>query len=269
MPSHFDRDGVDALLSGHLFAGKIHHLVRTDSTNAVALREAQDGALHGSVWVADEQTAGRGRGGHSWHSRPGDGLYMSLLVRPRLDLNKALWLSLATGMAVQTAIEQVTGVKPDIRWPNDVLIGEKKCCGILVETATAPSAGTGIRYAVIGIGINVNHERFPEELSELATSLRMETGVSWQRETLLAAVLINMEQELKRLEEELAGTSTGETLLGRFAEASSWVRGKRVTVAESGGYSGETIGLDAQGFLQVADEDGSVRTVLSGGVRSE
>ena len=226
------------------------------------------------MWVADEQTAGRGRGGHTWHSTPGDGLYVSVLLRPRLALSEALWLSLATGLAVQSAVFDLTGLYPDIRWPNDLLLGEKKFGGVLVETAASPATegiapGT-LRYAIIGIGLNVQHPAFPEELRSIATSLLIETGQTWSRETLLVDLLQALGKEIDRLEAECAeasGTAEEDVLLSRFAEASSWVRGKAVRVGEADGYTGVTAGLDARGFLRVLGDDGTLHTVLSGGVR--
>jgi BirA family biotin operon repressor/biotin-[acetyl-CoA-carboxylase] ligase len=270
LPDLFDLAAVDASLSNSIFFNKIHHLSTTPSTNTLALEAAQSGAPHGSVWVADEQTAGRGRSNHAWHSTPGEGLYLSVLLRPEITLANALWLSLATGLAAQTAIVNTTGLKPDIRWPNDLLIGNKKCGGILVETSTiAPQSDTPamLRYAIIGVGININHQSFPSELETLATSLRRESGRSWERAQILVALLRALKNEVALLEAELRGSSTNPRLLDRFSAASSWVRGKPVRVDEAGGYTGVTDGLDARGFLRVAGEDGVLHTVLSGGVR--
>jgi BirA family transcriptional regulator, biotin operon repressor / biotin---[acetyl-CoA-carboxylase] ligase len=268
----FDLAGVAAALAETVFAGQVQHLRSVGSTNLLALDAAQAGAPHGSVWVADEQTAGRGRGGHSWHSTPGDGLYMSVLLRPQMALLDALWLSLATGLAVRTATAGVTGLVVDIRWPNDLLLGDRKCGGVLVETSVVASQSDSpamLRYAVIGVGINVNHESFPAELEGIATSLRQESGRTWVREELLVEFLRALERETDLLEAELRGASTSPGLLERFAAASSWVRGKRVRVDESGGYTGVTDGLDARGFLRVAGDDGVLHTVLSGGVRAD
>ena len=272
MPDSFDQLGVAAALIGTQFAGKLHHFPSVGSTNASALEAAQEGAPHGSVWVADEQTAGRGRSNHAWHSAAGDGLYVSVLLRPTMALTDALWLSLTTGLAVQAAIATVTGLKPDIRWPNDLLVGNRKCSGILVETsafASRANAPTMLRYAVVGVGINVNHGSFPAELEMLATSLQRESGRSWARQQILVEFLRTLEKELALLEAELRGTAIGTALLDRFATASSWVRGKRVSVDEAGGYTGVTDGLDARGFLRVAGDDGVLHTVLSGGVRAQ
>lgn len=270
MADSFDLSAVLTALAGTTFADRLQHLASIDSTNLLALAEAQAGAPHGSVWVADEQTAGRGRSGHGWHSTAADGLYVSVLIRPKIALVDALWLSLASGLAAQAAIAAVIGLKPDIRWPNDLLINEKKCGGILVETSATTSQSTSpamLRYAIIGVGINVNHQNFAPELEALATSLRRESGRDWPRESLLIELLRALEQQVSLLEDELRGQGTAPTLLDRFAASSNWVRGKRVRVDEAGGYTGVTTGLDARGFLRVAGDDGALHTVISGGVR--
>ena len=272
MPDTFNLSSVAATLAGTAFAQNLHHFPSVGSTNVLALEAAQSGAAHGSVWVADEQTAGRGRSDHRWHSPVGDGLYVSVLLRPRMALVDALWLSLATALAVRAAIVNVTTLAPDIRWPNDLLIGNRKCGGILVETsavASQPDTPAMLRYAVVGVGINVNQQSFPAELQALATSLLRESGKKWAREPILIAFLRAFEKEIGWLEAELHGTSLEAGLLERFAAASSWVRGKHVRVDEAGGYTGVTDGLDARGFLRVAGDDGVLHTVLSGGVRAQ
>jgi BirA family biotin operon repressor/biotin-[acetyl-CoA-carboxylase] ligase len=265
----FNLDHVTETVANSRFGGKITHFETIDSTNIRAIESANAGAPDGTVYVADEQTAGRGRGGHSWHSAAGDGLYVSALVRPEVGLAEALWLSLATGIAAQRAILETTGVHADIRWPNDLLVGKKKCGGILVETGSHPGTPARLRYAVIGIGINVNHDGFPLELSALATSLRIESGAVASREMLLSNLLLALDAEITLLESELYDAPRGTPLLERFTAASSWIKGMRVRVDEDGGYTGETVGLNQKGFLQVAGDDGVLHTVLSGGVRPE
>jgi len=151
------------------------------------------------------------------------------------------------------------------------LIGSRKCSGILVETsafATQSDAPAMLRYAVIGVGINVNQPSFPAQLQALATSLRRESGREWAREPILIEFLRALDKEIAWLEAELLGSSMEASLLERFAASSSWVRGKRVSVDEAGGYTGVTDGLDARGFLRVVGDDGMLHTVLSGGVRA-
>ncbi|HEY4355312.1 MAG TPA: biotin--[acetyl-CoA-carboxylase] ligase [Acidobacteriaceae bacterium] len=261
----FDTAAVNTALVGTRFGRKLQHFRCVDSTNAMLLEAAAQGAPEGTAFVADEQTAGRGRGGHTWHSSPGDGLYVSALTKPSLPLSQALRISLATGLAAQAAIQETSGLAVDLRWPNDLLCAGRKCGGILVETAMDSDGVPGLRYAVIGIGINVNHAEFPAEISALATSLRIESGREQSRITLLIALLRTLDRELSLLEEN--GSAPGQNLLQRFAAASTWVVGKRVSVPEQGGYTGMTVGLDSSGFLQVQSDDGVLRTVLSGGVR--
>jgi BirA family biotin operon repressor/biotin-[acetyl-CoA-carboxylase] ligase len=271
LPDSFDLSSIATALRGTIFAHNLQHLASVGSTNVLALEAAQSGAAHGSVWVADEQTAGRGRSDHSWHSPAGDGLYVSVLLRPQMALVDALWLSLATALAVQTAIATVTKLAPDIRWPNDLLIGSRKCGGILVETSAVASQSDTpamLRYAIVGVGINVNQQSFPTELRALATSLLRESGEKWERESILIEFLRALDNEIAWLEAELRGTSATAGLLERFAASSSWVRGKHVRVDEAGGYTGVTDGLDTRGFLRVAGDDGMLHTVLSGGVRA-
>ncbi len=266
----FDLATVNQRIQHTRFAGKVQHFATLDSTNLQAVAAAQNGATDGTVLIADEQTAGRGRGGHTWHSAAGDGLYLSAILQPQMELAEALWISLATGLAVQRAIAETVGIEPDIRWPNDLLLPTRKCGGILVETASSHVIGNSparLRYAVIGIGINVNHPSFPPELEALATSLRIETGRDHAREELAARLLLALDAELAALEAELRGAGQSATLLERFTVASTWVAGKRVRVDEAGGYTGTTCGLDQRGFLLVRADDGNPRTVLSGGVR--
>jgi BirA family transcriptional regulator, biotin operon repressor / biotin---[acetyl-CoA-carboxylase] ligase len=267
---------VNKALIGTRFGGKLQHVESIGSTSSALLQAAANGAPEGTAIIADEQTAGRGRGGHTWHSAPGDGLYVSVLAKPSLSFDRALWISLATGLAAQAAIKDVTAVVADIRWPNDLLIDGRKCGGILVETVAEPAPNEGpaqaadspVRYAVIGVGINVDHDTFPPELVGTATSLRLASGQPQNRQALLIALLRHLDHELTRLEQyQHRSSAAGDSLLERFTRASTWVRGKRVGVPENGGYTGTTAGLDAHGFLLVDLDDGTRRTVLSGGVR--
>jgi BirA family biotin operon repressor/biotin-[acetyl-CoA-carboxylase] ligase len=259
---------LSAALVGTRFPARLHHFPTAESTNTLLLEAAANGAPEGTIYLADAQTRGRGRGGHTWHSSPGDGLYLSVLAKPALPLREALWISLATGLAAKCAIRTTTGLTIDIRWPNDLLLPQptgpsKKLGGILVETAVNPGEDALLRYAVIGIGLNINHESFPPELSEVATSLRIATGQPQSRNTLLIALLRALDFELTQLETHQPD------LLERFTAASTWVRGKRVHVPEQGGYTGTTAGLDRNGYLLVDADDHTQRTVLSGGVRDE
>ena len=244
---------------GTLFQ-QIHHYYKIGSTNLAAMEAAAAGAPQGSVFVAEEQTAGRGRGANRWHSARSAGIYCSVVLRPNLPPSDALILSLAAGLAVEAAVRAIDSrLHPDLKWPNDVLLNDKKVCGILTEMN---AEATRVRYIVVGIGINVNQASFPKELP--ATSLRLVTGSEWSRVEVVAALLKSLDREYRQLVE---GRDARESILQRFARQSSWVFGKKVRIEENGSaFEGTTEGLDGRGFLQVRTQHG-VQTVLSGTVR--
>ena len=234
------------MLRGTIFDTQLHHFYKTGSTNTAAMAAAAEGAAEGSVFLAEEQTAGRGRGAHTWQSARSHS-NCSVVLRPTLPPSEVLVLALAAGLAVRAAIERVDSrVNPDLKWPNDILIDSKKVCGILTEMNAEV---TRVRYVVVGIGINVNQESFPKELEGEATSLRMATGTEWSRVELTAALLKSLDREYRLLIEQ---PDARQSILRRFAEQSSWVRGKQIRVEENGSRNeGTTEGLDQRGFLQV------------------
>lgn len=250
------------LVRGTIFDEHLHHFYKIGSTNTAAMASAAEGAPEGSVFLAEEQTAGRGRGANTWQSQRSTGIYCSVVLRPALPPSEVLALSLAAGLAVRAAIEQVDSrVTPDLKWPNDLLIDGKKVCGILAEMN---AEATRVRYIVVGIGINVNQASFPKELG--ATSLRLTTGSEWSRVELVAALLKSLDREYRQLCE---GPGAKESILRRFAESSSWVQGKAVRIEENGSaFEGTTEGLDERGFLQVRTAK-EMKTVLSGTVREQ
>jgi BirA family biotin operon repressor/biotin-[acetyl-CoA-carboxylase] ligase len=251
------------LLHRTIFDTHLHHFYKIGSTNTTAMQAAAEGAAEGSVFLAEEQTAGRGRGAHAWQSARSEGIYCSVVLRPALPPSDVLVLALAAGLAVCAAIAEVDGrVVADLKWPNDVLIEGKKVCGILAEMN---AEATRVRYMVVGIGINVNQAGFPKELETEATSLKMVTGSRWSRVEVAAALLKSLDREYRDLVEK---PEARKLILRRFGEQSSWVQGKQVRVEENGGkLEGVTEGLDGRGFLQVRTAQG-LRTVLSGTVRA-
>jgi BirA family biotin operon repressor/biotin-[acetyl-CoA-carboxylase] ligase len=253
-------EALGPLLKGTMFAGHMHHYFRIGSTNPAAMQAAAAGEPEGAVFVAEEQTAGRGRGGHGWHSPRSAGIYVSVILRPQLAPADVLVLSLVTGLAAAAAVREVTGLKPDLRWPNDLLLSGKKFCGILTELN---AEATRVRYAVVGVGMNVNQPDFPADLAGAATSLRLETRQTWSRVELAAALLKSLDREYRAM---TAGSDARREVLARFERESSYARGRRVHVDENGEYEGTTEGLDPRGFLQVRTAEG-LRTVISGGVR--
>jgi BirA family biotin operon repressor/biotin-[acetyl-CoA-carboxylase] ligase len=261
------------VVEGTIFAGRIYRFRSIDSTNAALLADAafKDAAgaslAEGTIYLADEQTAGRGRGGHTWHSAPGVGLYLSALLRPNLPPDEVLGLTLAAGIAAAKAISQVAGVDCDVRWPNDLLVREKtaqaanapakKAGGILTEMNSSNGGAV-----VVGFGINVNHTSLPPELQANATSLFLAKGTRQDAAALTVALLQFFDREYRQLAREGL-----RALLPRFEQHSSYVRGKHVLVGEEGGYEGITGGLDERGFLRVKTVEG-IKTVLSGSVRA-
>jgi BirA family biotin operon repressor/biotin-[acetyl-CoA-carboxylase] ligase len=261
----FDLPALNEGLAGTRFKDKLQFFPSIPSTNTHAMTEAERGAPDGSVYFADEQISGRGRGAHNWSSPPGSGLYVSVLLRPAVAPADALWFSLAAGLAVREAVRQVTSLECDLRWPNDLLFGSRKFCGILTELN---AEATRVRHLVIGIGINVHQPQFPDELRDLATSLHIETGRDWPRPDLLAALLQELDREVAALTAPGNLPAATANILDHLESASSWIRGKQVYVDEMEGYAGVTEGLDARGFLRVRAADG-LRTVFSGGVREQ
>jgi len=226
------------------------------STMTEALRLAEAGCPHGAIVVADEQTAGQGRHGHAWHSERNAGLYVSIVLRPSLGIDVFPVLTLALGLAAADAIAETTGLDCDLRWPNDVMLGDRKVAGILVELRGSA--------AIAGIGVNVNHSSFPAEIVREATSLRIVSNRMHAREHLLVALLGAVE----RYGSILAGADGRQKVLGMFSRRSSYARNRRVTVNQGASMlEGTTHGLNESGFLIIRKDDGAEELVLAGGVR--
>jgi BirA family biotin operon repressor/biotin-[acetyl-CoA-carboxylase] ligase len=256
----FDLPALESALAGTIFSDNLHFCPVTDSTNSDALAAARNDAPHGSVFFADEQRAGRGRGTHAWHSAPGEGLYASVLLRPQIPVANLPLLPLAAGLAAADAIRVTTGLAIDLRWPNDLLVGPRKTGGILVESHSESDA---VAFVVVGIGINVHQRTFAPDLSTPATSLALETARSLSRQGLLVALLKSLEHETIGLLDQAAE----ETIPRRVEAASTWIRGRQVEVHGPQTCIGVTAGLDQRGFLLVRTADGIVR-VTTGGIRA-
>jgi len=248
-------------LAGTVFAGKLHYSAVTGSTNSDALAAARSGAPHGTVFFADEQNAGRGRGDHGWHSAAGEGLYVSVLLRPQVTAARLPLIPLAAGLAAAEAIRTVATLTVDLRWPNDLLIGPRKTGGILVE---AHSEGSTVSYAVVGIGINVHQRSFAPDLSTPATSLDLEAGRRVSRQALLLTLLKSLERETLALADERAA----KLIPARIEQVSTWISGRSVEVHGPQACSGVTAGMDENGFLLVSTDTGMV-TVQTGGIRNK
>jgi BirA family biotin operon repressor/biotin-[acetyl-CoA-carboxylase] ligase len=262
----YDLAALESELAGTLFAGRLHFARVTGSTNADAINAARadarhDGAPQGSVFLADEQKAGRGRGDHTWISAACEGLYVSVLLRPQIAAARMPLLPLAVGLAAANSIHSVSGLTVDLRWPNDLLIGPRKTGGILVEANLESKSPP---YAVVGVGINVHQREFASGLATPATSLDLEANRRISRQTLLIALLKSLEHEASALADDAAGKE----IPARVEQASTWIRGRSVEVHGPQACTGVTAGLDEHGFLRVATADGLV-TVQTGGLRAK
>jgi len=260
VPDLLTPDMLKRRLKGSIFGKHIHHFLRIDSTNRMAMELGYANEPEGTVVLAEEQTAGRGRAGRAWHSERGTGIYTTLLLRPKISPVQAPLLTMMAGLSARAAVQAQTGLSVDLKWPNDLMLAGKKLGGILTEMHAEPSQ---VRFVIVGIGLNVNQEKFPAELSGIGTSLRVQTGRAQSRMELLVRLLREFENDYNRFLREGAANVTE-----RFESLSSYARGKRVTVSSgSENYYGVTAGLSPEGLLRVEREGGNVVTVIAGDVR--
>lgn len=238
---------------------KVKYLETVDSTNNYAKKMAEDGAVHGTLVVADYQAGGKGRRGRTWVTPHGSAVAMSIVLRPDLPPSRASMLTLVAGMAVASGIREVTGLDAKIKWPNDVVVNGKKTTGILTELSAEMDA---INYVVIGIGINTNVAEFPEELKATATSLHFEAGHPVSRAEIICACMKAFEDYYKKFMQCQNMSALKEDYQSILANMNTGVR-----VLEPGNeYTGTARGIDEQGELLVEREDGTVSRVYAGEV---
>lgn len=256
-PEKLDKDEICSHMDTGLVGKEIIILDSVDSTNEEIKRLATKGAVSGTVVAAEHQTAGKGRFGRVWDSDDG-GLYFTLLLRPDLPPSDISSITLASGYAVCLAIREYTGAEARVKWPNDIIIGNKKVCGILTEMAAQSDR---IDYVAIGIGINLNHKSFPETISGKATSLFLETGRHTDKNSFFAVVLEHLDRVITNF---LVSLSVDD--LNNF-KAICATLGRQVSVERSGSLiKGIATDITSGGELVVTDESGSSFTVCSGEV---
>ncbi|PKM51301.1 MAG: biotin--[acetyl-CoA-carboxylase] ligase [Firmicutes bacterium HGW-Firmicutes-7] len=190
-PDQLDAYEIEQLLGSKKLVEQVFVYKSIDSTNKEAKRKAMEGNSYTALLLSEEQTIGIGRRGRQWVSKKGAGIYMSLLLRPLIKPINASMITLVAGLAVQRAIGQITGLNSQIKWPNDLVIRNKKICGILTEMSSEMDF---VNYVVIGIGINVNNQQFEEEIQEVATSLSLEGGKIYPRKGLIIQIIKEFEQ---------------------------------------------------------------------------
>lgn len=237
----------------------IYYYEETGSTNMDAKLLAEEGAMHGTVVVADKQNAGRGRRGKGWQSPAGKDIYFTILLKPDFSSEHMSGLTLVMALAVAQAVSAMCEVEAGIKWPNDIVVNGKKICGILTEMSIEHDY---VKYIVIGVGINVNMGELPEEIRESATSLFLESGREITRAELLQEVLQNFENNYNKFAQTY-------DLTGIINEYNEFLvnRGKEVRVLDpKGEFEGVAIGVNTVGELQVQTKDGKVTNVYAGEV---
>lgn len=238
---------------------EIHCYEVIDSTNNAAKNAAEQGSAHGSLFIAEQQNAGKGRRGRSWVSPAGTGIWMTILLKPELEPSYASMLTLVAALSMSRAIQEVTGLVAKIKWPNDIVVNGKKVCGILTEMSAEMEC---IHYVVIGLGTNVNIEEFPEEIRETATSLMREAGKHIDRVPVICAFLSCFEKDYETFIERKNLSGLLENYNERLVN-----RGREVRILDlNGEYIGTAEGIDERGALIVVKEKGETVTITSGEV---
>ncbi len=258
-PDTIAAEEVESRMQTQRLGHPVKYFESITSTNQYAKKMAEEGAPEGLLVIADEQTAGKGRRGHLWTTPHGTAIAMTLLLRPKIAIDRISMVTLVMGLAIAEACRKLYALPVGIKWPNDAVIGGKKLCGILTEMTTDLSS---VGYVVIGVGINVNVKTFPEELKEIATSVSLELGSDQNRAELIT--------ETVRLFEEYYGIfEQTQDLSGLKEHYNELLLNKDniVRVLEPGHeYTGIARGINDRGELLVEREDGSVTEVYAGEV---
>ena len=257
-PDRLTKDSI--LAAGYDWpGGELHVFDVTDSTNIRADALGSAGAPSGTLVVAEQQDSGKGRRGRSWKSPAGTGIYMSLLLRPQIDPNRASMLTLVTALAVSRGIDEFCGIETQIKWPNDVIISGKKVVGILTELRAEADY---ISHVVIGTGINVNNESFPAEVEQTATSLFLETGKRVDR----SGLLVNCIACFREIYEQVIEAGSLAPCRREYEERLVNV-GRKVRVLDpKGEFGGTAHGITDSGELIVEKEDGIIENIYAGEV---
>lgn len=241
-----------------LLGSKIDVFKTIDSTNNFAKSLAQLGAEHGTVVISEVQTQGKGRMGRSFYSPMGMGIYMSIVLRPKLSVEQSLLITSCAAVATAEAIEKISGVDCKIKWVNDIYAGQKKLCGILTEASVNVEQG-GLEYAIVGIGLNVQNVTFPRNISDVATSIRIETGKTVSRSMLVAEILNCFEEKLENIRDK--------SFLEEYRRRSNII-GKRIEITRNEvATEVECLGIDEIGRLVVRFDSGEEKALMSGTVR--
>ena len=245
------QDGLDTQWAGRA----IEYFDEIDSTNRYAKALAREGAAHGTLVLADTQTAGRGRRGRGWISPAGEGIFMSLILRPDMPPAQVAKLSLLTALATANAIATVTGLDARIKWPNDIVVKGRKVCGMLLEMDATPEK---VESVVAGVGINVHQTQFDSEIAHSASSLDLLAGRRISRSAIVRAFLEAFERSM---------ALDDEAMMRAYRERSATIGQRVQVIGLTGTYTGTAEDITESGSLLVrADEDGTAREVLAADV---
>src|SRR5215470_3801242 len=248
-------------LHTRLMGRNLYHFYDIDSTNAFAARLLAHGrkVQEGTVIIAESQTAGRGRLGRSWHSEREAGIYFSIVLFPKAPPSLAPLFTLATAVAMHNAIERYSGLDIDIKWPNDLLVGRQKFCGILSEIQAEVDL---VKTMIVGVGVNVNHERFPDDIAARATSLRLASGRIQSR----LEILLEFFEEFENIYMDFERKGTA-GIIDKWTRFSSFANGRKIEIHDKvRKIAGVTRGLNPLGALKIEQKRGDVEEVYSGDV---
>lgn len=259
VPDVVTKSEIASRLNTRWAARSLYCFEEVDSTNIVAKKKAEEGEAHGTLIVADQQSAGRGRRGRGWESQAGKDIYMTLLLKPEFAPEKASMLTLVMALAVVRGVQDVTQIPCSIKWPNDIVANGKKICGILTEMSAELDY---IHYVVTGVGINVNLDVLPESIKDKATSLLLEGGKRVLRAHIIERVMYHYEQYYETFIQT-------EDLSGMLEEYNQYLinLGREVCVLDpKGEYNGVAQGITPRGELMVKNEEGAILPVYAGEV---
>lgn len=256
-PDKISSNEIQLGLTTKMMGRNIHFEEAVASTQKIAQSLANDGVPEGTIVVADQQTKGRGRMARAWHSPSGTGIWMSMIIRPNIPVNTTPQLTLLTAVAIVQAIEELTPLKPDIKWPNDIMINGKKIVGILTELQAEADQ---VHSVIIGTGINVNQkkEQFPEDLQNIATSILIETGEAWERAQFIQTILFKFEGLYSIFLSQ--GFKPIKLLWEGYAIS---INKKMIARTLKGTVEGRAIGIDDDGVLLIETEDRSIERIYS------
>lgn len=261
IPDKVNEANVKKYLATKKYGQNIHYFDVCESTQLIAHEEERNGAPDGTVIISEEQTAGKGRMSRPWNSTAGKGIWMSVIARPFLTPQQAPQMTLVAAVAVTRAINEVTGIDPDIKWPNDILVNGMKVTGILTELQADPDQ---VKAVILGIGINVNQDKddFPEELKTIATSLKTVLGKPIDRAELIAKTLGFLE-----IYTELYETH-GFSPIKLLWEGYSNTTGKRIrAIMLNETIEGTALGISDEGVLKLQLNDGTIRGIYSADIQ--